>query len=147
MRVQRNDQLAGRDARPDAAIDSIVRPYHPAQIQIHTLAGTALRRSRKEESDGNPSVQLTSWIQLFVTETQQYGRKVLQRNRGVLIGPSQTGCKSGLDRAVILQHPADDPEENRKIPAGVKQVVETTQATAVRPRVEIGDRFCGCRTK
>src|SRR5215831_15277519 len=50
MRIQRNDQLARGDSRPDPTIYSIVWPYHPPQIQVHALAGTALRRRRKEES-------------------------------------------------------------------------------------------------
>jgi hypothetical protein len=141
MRIQRDDQLPGRDAGPDATINSIVRPNHPAQIQIHTLAGAALRRSRKEESDCDPSLQFTSRIKLFVTETQQDSRKVFERSRGVFIGSGQPGCKRGLDRTVILQHPAEDPEQNREIPARVESMVEAPQAANIRAGIELGEGF------
>ena len=51
VRVGRDDEAVGRDARPEAEVER-VRADHPAQVEIPALAGRAGGRVRKEEPDG-----------------------------------------------------------------------------------------------
>ena len=47
VRVERDDEPRGRDARPDSEID-LVAPDHPAQKQVQPLARAAARRPWEE---------------------------------------------------------------------------------------------------
>lgn len=83
--IQGNHQLTRSHAGPHAAVDSILGPHHPSEIEVHALACAALRRTGKKESDADTFLQLTPWIKLFVAKAQENPGKAVQRRGRIRI--------------------------------------------------------------
>jgi len=76
VRIERNDQLGGRDPRPNAEIQRVV-PNHPAEEEIEALASAAGRRLWKEIADTGPAWK--SAVRRSEIERQGPPRKTVQR--------------------------------------------------------------------
>jgi hypothetical protein len=79
--IEGNDQLGGRDTRPDAEIQLVV-PNHPAQKEIESLASAPGRGTRKEIADARSSRYPP--VGCSQIQRERPGRKTIQRSFDVL---------------------------------------------------------------
>src|SRR5207249_7192164 len=147
VRVQRNDELAGFNARPHAAIDAVLWPHHPSQIEVQALACAALRWTREEKPNAIAPLQLAAWIELFMAESKQDSAEIVE---GVLhfgFVRRQRRSERAFKRTVVFQSTPDDPKQHTEIPARVESMIKAAQPAEIGRRIEGGDAACGLRSQ
>src|SRR4030095_5077227 len=68
VRIQRDNKLARYHLGPDTAVDSVLRPYHPSQIEAHPLACAPLRGTGEEESNADSSLEFPPRVKLLMAK-------------------------------------------------------------------------------
>jgi len=71
MGIQGNNKLVLPNLRPHAAIHAVVRPRHPAQIKVHSLACASIGRRRHQEAHTDASLQFPARIKLLETRCEE----------------------------------------------------------------------------
>ena len=79
VRIERNYKLAGYNFGPYTAVDAILGPHHPSQIQIHSLTGASLRGTGKKESNADAALKFAARVKLFVAKAKKNLRKPIDR--------------------------------------------------------------------
>jgi len=147
VRVERDDQLRRRHARPDAEIERVA-PDHPPEEQIQALAAAARRRPREEVADAGTSFRRPrrAAVHRFHVERQGARRKAVERPFhivGVGIVPLE---EESFDRAGAFDHLLHHPEQRGEVGAARPSVHEVTKARGVAARIERADRARRLRT-
>jgi len=114
VRVERHDELRGRDARPDAEIEGIV-PHHPAQKQIQPLASGSRRGAREEVADARPPGDST--VRRLQIERERARRKAVERRLEIVSGRVVRFGEEAFDRSRTIDHLLHQPDERDEIGA------------------------------
>src|SRR5207249_9643425 len=83
--VQWNHELTRNHPGPHTAIDAVLRPDHPSQIEVHALTRAPFRRTRELKPHSDSPLQFTARIELFVPETEQCRAEVFQSRSDVRV--------------------------------------------------------------
>lgn len=131
VRIERNDQLGGRHARPDAEID-LVRPHHPAQVQVQALARAPRGRTGKEVA--HPGALRYTSVGASNVERQGASREAVERGADIFMLVRQAFDKELLEASVTIEHLAQNPEQRDQVNAA---------RPAVHHRAKLGVRGVG----
>jgi hypothetical protein len=136
VRVERNDELTRRHGCPSTGIDAVAA-HHPAQKQVEALARGARGRAREE-------VPRAGRLRLAAVDRRQVDRpraagERLESRADVGRGGIKAERKRALERSVLVEQAAQDPDERRQIPAPRPPVAERVEAIAFGRWIECAD--------
>src|SRR5436190_5169022 len=112
VRIERNDELPWRNARPHAAINAVLGPHHPSQIEIQALAGAPLGWAWEEKSNTVAPFQLAVWVELFMAESKQDSTEVVEGAFHSGVTGRRRRSEGPFKRTVIFQGTPDDPKQH-----------------------------------
>ncbi len=114
VRIEWNNQLGGRHARPDAEVD-LVRPHHPAQVEVQAFARAPRGRTGKEVAHAGPARHPS--VGAADVERQGASREAVERGADIFMLVRQAFDEELLDASVAIEHLAQNPEQRDQVNA------------------------------